>query len=190
MILDKEREPPLALGPSTSDLKWKSVCACLLFRSFSLLSSVLFSASALLICSASPLFSSSVPLSWPVLLFHAALLLCSPPQFPSYALLLLVSAPLFLFSVFSSVCLLCSSVFFLRAALLLCFSSALFLCLSFALLCYPLLFCSAPLFSFSGLLFSSVLFFFLARCCFGKILGGASFSQLHKSDKQSRVDKP
>ena len=32
--------------------------------------------------------------------------------------------------------------------------------------------------------------FFFARCCLGKVPGGAPFSQLHKSDKQSRVDKP
>ena len=32
--------------------------------------------------------------------------------------------------------------------------------------------------------------FFFARCCLGKIPGGASFSQLHKGDKQSRADTP
>ena len=31
---------------------------------------------------------------------------------------------------------------------------------------------------------------FFARCCLGKIPGGAPFSQLHKGDKQSRVDRP
>ena len=31
---------------------------------------------------------------------------------------------------------------------------------------------------------------FFARCCLGKVPGGAPFSQLHKSDKQSGVDKP
>ena len=31
---------------------------------------------------------------------------------------------------------------------------------------------------------------FFVLCCLGKIAGGAPFSQLHKSDKQSRVDKP
>ena len=31
--------------------------------------------------------------------------------------------------------------------------------------------------------------FFFARCCLGKILGGAPFSQLHKGDKQSRTDR-
>ena len=30
-------------------------------------------------------------------------------------------------------------------------------------------------------------FLFFARRCLGKIPGGASFSQLHKGDKQSRV---
>ena len=32
--------------------------------------------------------------------------------------------------------------------------------------------------------------FFFALCCLGKIPGGASFSQLHKSGNGSRVDRP
>ena len=32
--------------------------------------------------------------------------------------------------------------------------------------------------------------FFFARCCLGKVPGGAPFSQLPKGDKQSRVDRP
>ena len=32
--------------------------------------------------------------------------------------------------------------------------------------------------------------FFFALCCLGKIPGGAPFSQLHKSGKLSRVDRP
>ena len=32
--------------------------------------------------------------------------------------------------------------------------------------------------------------FFFALCCLGKIPGGAPFSQLHKSGKRSRVDRP
>ena len=40
-----------------------------------------------------------------------------------------------------------------------------------------------------GDMYVSIIVFF-ARCCLGKVPGGAPFSQLHKSDKQSRVDKP
>ena len=32
--------------------------------------------------------------------------------------------------------------------------------------------------------------FFFALCCLGKIPGGTPFSQLHKGDKQSCVDRP
>ena len=32
--------------------------------------------------------------------------------------------------------------------------------------------------------------FFFARCCLGKVPGRAPFSQLHKGDKQSRMDRP
>ena len=40
-----------------------------------------------------------------------------------------------------------------------------------------------------GVVVEAVVIFF-ARCCLGKIPGGAPFSQLHKGDKQSRTDTP
>ena len=38
------------------------------------------------------------------------------------------------------------------------------------------------------MVYFSILFF--AQCCLGKIPGGAPFSQLHKGDKQSHMDRP
>ena len=37
---------------------------------------------------------------------------------------------------------------------------------------------------------STLVAFFFALCCLGKIPGGAPFSQLHKSGNGSRVDRP
>ena len=138
-------------------LKLKSVCACPLPILFSaLLCSVLRLYSPRLFCFSSVLLLCSAPLFPSPRLFSSSTLLCS-------SVLLLCLLPIlcfcsFLFLCFSLCLLLCSFVFFLRA-LLLCFSSALFLCLSSAVLPCCLL-CS--LFSFSGLLFSSVLFLFSA----------------------------
>ena len=45
-------------------------------------------------------------------------------------------------------------------------------------------------FSMPRTLVQSLVVFFFALCCLGKIPGGAPFSQLHKSGNGSRVDRP